>query len=59
MTHIIILDNMDDWDTFAADNRDALVESYASTENALQHACQGGLTLGGGAAPMFQIMFSE
>ncbi len=44
---LIILPDMDAWDVFATANRDALIEAYGSLDNALQHATQGGLTLGG------------
>ena len=56
---IITLADMDAWDAFAADNRDALVNEYGSTANAYQHAVQGGLTLGGGAAPLVNIVFDD
>ncbi len=55
----IELADMDAWDAFARDNRDALDEAYGTTANALQHAMQGGLTLGGGAAPMFFVFFAD
>jgi hypothetical protein len=55
----IVLPNMDAWEEFAAANREALEEAYGSTANALQHAIQGGLTMGGGAAPLFFISFEE
>ena len=55
----IILDNLEAWEAFAADNRDALEESYGSIANAFQHAIQGGLTLGGGASPMFIVSFAD
>lgn len=55
----IVLDDMDDWATWAADNADALVEDYGSIESALKHARDGGLVMGGGAAPIFHISFAE
>lgn len=55
----ILLADMDAWDVFAADNHDALVDAYGSIEKALKHACDGGLELGGGAAPLFVIYFAE
>ena len=55
----IILADMDAWEAFAADNADALIEEYGSTANAYQHTVQGGLMLGGGAAPLFEISFAE
>ena len=56
---IITLADMDAWDDFAAANIDALTDAYGSTANALRHAMDGGLTLGGGAAPMFTIVFAD
>lgn len=55
----LILADMDEWEAFAESNKDALTDEYGSTANALQHAMQGGLVLGGGAAPMFVISFAE
>jgi hypothetical protein len=57
--HQIVLADMDEWEAFASDNREGLEAEYGSTANAYQHAVQGGLTLGGGAAPMFVISFAE
>ena len=57
--HHIELADMDAWEAFVADNEDALIDAYGSTINAYQHAVQGGLTLGGGAAPLFHIFFAE
>jgi hypothetical protein len=54
----IILADMDEWESFVAANRDALVHEYGSTANAYRHAIQGGLTIGGGAAPLFLISFA-
>lgn len=58
-SHEIILADMDEWEAFASDNREALEQDYGSTANAYQHAIQGGLVLGGGAAPLFHISFAE
>lgn len=55
----IVLDDMDDWAAWAADNADALINDYGSIEAALKHACDGGLVMGGGAAPVFHISFAE
>ena len=55
----ITLPNMAAWEAFATVNREALRMEYGSTANAYQHAVQGGLTLGGGAAPLFKIVFAE
>gem|GEM_PF-6576013 len=59
MSHQIELADMDAWEAFATDNRDALEDAYGSAANAYQHAAQGGLTLGGGAAPLFEIFFAD
>lgn len=45
-----------DWDYASA--ADELIEEYGSIDNALKHACDGGLNLGGGAAPVFQVSFA-
>ncbi len=55
----VILADTDAWDAFVADNREALTDAYGSTANAYQHAVQGGLTLGGGAAPLINIVFDD
>lgn len=47
------------WDTFAEANAEALIAGYGSVEFALQHALDGGLILGGGAAPEFLICFED
>lgn len=47
------------WDRFVADNREALEEAYGSLGAALKHICDGGLTLGGGAAPLVYVRFAE
>lgn len=53
----IILANMDAWQEWAEANREALEADYGSLSTALQHAMQGGLMIGGGAAPAFFITF--
>lgn len=53
----VILADMAEWDQFAADNREGIEEGYGTIENAYRHACDGGLMLGGGAAPLFHISF--
>lgn len=58
MEHIAIHD-MDEWDTFANANVDALVDQYGSIETAMRHAMEGGLTIGGGAAPEFLVTFVD
>jgi hypothetical protein len=47
------------WDTFAEANADALIAEYGSVEFALQLCIDGGITLGGGAAPEFLICFED
>jgi hypothetical protein len=53
----IELHDMDAWDALVEANRDAIIDRYGSVEKALQHARDGGLELGGGAAPLFIITF--
>lgn len=48
-----------EWSRFARDNSEALEELYGSILNAYRHATQGGLTLGGGAAPLVHVYFAE
>ena len=55
----IILPDMDAWADFAAANKEQLVADCGSIEAALTKACQGGLVMGGGAAPQFFIGFAE
>jgi hypothetical protein len=60
MTHAIEIElpDLHAWDAFVADNREALEHAYGSVDRALVHACQGGLTLGGGASPFIHIYFT-
>lgn len=58
-SNTILIDNLDQWQDFASANADALIEAYGSVETALQHACDGGLQLGGGAAPLMTIVFVD
>ena len=58
-TNEIILADMDDWHTFAMENLVAIQEQYGSVANAYQHAIQGGLTFGGGAAPLTTVTFAD
>jgi hypothetical protein len=53
----MVLADMDEWDSFVANNQDAILERYDSVNDALRHACDGGLALGGGAAPSFVVVF--
>jgi hypothetical protein len=57
--HTIILDDMDAWREFSSVNRDVLLDEYGSVENALRHALDGGLRLGGGASPIINICFAD
>jgi len=51
------LADMDAWDEFVAANREIIDEQYGSESRALEHARDGGMTLGGGASPMRCIFF--
>ena len=44
-----------DWQQFAAENKDALIEEYGSLGLARWHAKLSVLTIGGGAAPLFLV----
>ncbi len=55
---VVTLADTDAWLDFAANNEDALVETYGSVDAAYRHAIDGGLTLGGGAAPAFLVHFA-
>ncbi len=53
----VILADMAEWDQFAADNREGIEEAYGTIEMAIKHAIDGGLMLGGGAAPICHVSF--
>ena len=55
----IELRDMDAWAEFAQANRNALIDEYGSVGNAFEHATQGGLQLGGGAAPLVNVYFAD
>jgi hypothetical protein len=57
--HVIQLADYAAWDDFAENNAEALIAEYGSVDTALQHALEGGLTLGGGAAPEFLVCFED
>lgn len=54
----VTLDDLDDWEDFAAANAEAIVERYGSKDKAYRHLCDGGLLLGGGAAPQVSVYFA-
>jgi hypothetical protein len=56
---VVELGDTDDWDDFAAANAEEIVSRYGSKEKALKHLCDGGLNLGGGAAPEVAVYFAE
>ena len=55
----ILLADMDAWWDFADANREALVSQYGSIWKALKHARDGGLEMGGGAAPLVVVYFAD
>lgn len=59
MTETILLADTDDWADFADANQDALLDMYESLDDAFMAACQGGIEIGGGAAPHFYIRFAD
>lgn len=54
---ILTLADMDEWADFVANNREAIEGKYASVDEALKRACDGGLTIGGGASPVTLVTF--
>lgn len=54
----IILETTEDWETFAEANQESLEAEYGSLDKAFRHCCDGGLILGGGAAPEFFVIFA-
>ncbi len=56
----ILLADMDEWHIFIHDNMDSLQDEYGNNiDEWLRRACDGGLTLGGGAAPLFVVTFAD
>jgi len=55
----IIIQDMDQWREFAALNHDEIIAVAGTIDNAEIKACQGGLVLGGGAAPLFCVTFAD
>ena len=53
------LHSEDDWTEFAEANRDALLDMYPDLDAAHKAACEGGIVLGGGAAPMVEVRFVD
>lgn len=51
--------DMDGWAEFFAANREALLGIYPDEAAALKAACDGGIMLGGGAAPAFFVHFVD
>jgi hypothetical protein len=54
----ITLETTDDWTVFSEANSDALLEIYPNLDAAMKAACDGGIQMGGGAAPEFFIHFA-
>jgi len=55
----VALDTVDDWLQFVDDNHDEIAATYRTASAAFRHAIQGGLVLGGGAAPRVTVHFVE
>jgi hypothetical protein len=53
------LDDQTDWLDFTIANEEAIIEQYGSPEKAFKHLCDGGLIIGGGAAPEVRVYFVE
>jgi hypothetical protein len=54
---VICLPDMDAWEAFASENADWLEDEFGSLDVALDHMLNGGLSIGGGAAPLTRIYF--
>ncbi len=48
----IHLANIAAWEAFVSENREGIESQGYSVADALEYACEGGLELGGGAAPL-------
>ena len=59
MEDFIGLRDEDAWRDFVEANREAILERYGTIANAYQHAREGGLTLGGGAAQAVLVLFVD
>ncbi len=57
--HEIVLADMAEWHDFVRANHQTILDDYGSVSNAYQHAVQGGLRFGGGAAPLITVRFTE
>lgn len=53
------LADMDAWESFVNDNREALLEQYDTIAHALKVCCDGGMVMGGGACPVTHVFFTE
>jgi hypothetical protein len=54
----ITIQDMDEWREFVAANYDEVIAAARTVTNAEIAACQGGLVIGGGAAPLFCVTFA-
>lgn len=52
------LADMDAWEDFVENNREPLIEQYGTIEAALKVCLDGGMRLGGGAAPIVDVYFA-
>ena len=55
----IMLADLAAWETFAEANREALVAEHGSVDEALRLVREGGLEMGGGAAPLVVVYFAD
>jgi hypothetical protein len=58
-TITVDLHDEDEWAAFAEANSDALLGIYPTLDDAYSAACQGGIQLGGGAAPLVEARFVD
>lgn len=53
--HNVEIRTATEWRAFVDANHDALIDACGTVRQAYRYACNGGLELGGGAAPLFII----
>lgn len=58
-SYFLALHTDDDWHQFLEENLEAIQEAYPTIDACYQAAREGGIVLGGGAAPIFEIRFVD
>ena len=55
----VMLADLAAWEVFAEANREALIAEHGSVDEALRLVREGGLEMGGGAAPLVVVYFAD